>query len=162
MKVVKPLVAFLPGLILVSVVMGLLFEVWGVNILYSSTLYLLLCVATAGHFIEETYTQAWKIEAQLRKDQDGNPKPPIMDRAFFVLFSHSLVIISFLFYFPIAIETFWALVYGLGVAILGMGNGIAHFAILIKFKVNTGCISGFFQFLFGLLIWVSLFIPLLP
>ncbi|MFW9808077.1 MAG: HXXEE domain-containing protein [Candidatus Thorarchaeota archaeon] len=159
MKVFKPLVIFLVLLILVSILAGILFPVQVVEFAYSPLMYLLVCFAQAGHFLEENYTRAWEVEAQLRKHKDGTPKDPISGRDFLVLFSHVLVLLSFLFYFPIATQTPWALIYGLGISLNGILNGVVHTALLIKFKRNTGFVSGLFLLVFGILLWTSVFIP---
>ena len=111
-------------------------------------------------FLEEYYTKAWEIESQLRKNPDGTPKDPLYDRAFFVAFSHSIVLMSFLFYFPIANGDPWALLFGLGVSLNGILNGVVHLGILAKFKRNTGVVSGLLQLLFGSMVLVSMFIPI--
>jgi hypothetical protein len=159
MKVFKPLIAFLTLLIVISITVGLLFPVQVVEYAYSPLIYLLFCFAQAGHLLEENYTKAWEVEAQLRKHKDGTPKEPISGRDFLVLFSHVLVLLSFLFYFPISTQTPWALFYGLGIALNGIANGVAHTAILIKFRKNTGFISGLFLLVLGILLWTSVFIP---
>ena len=159
MKVFKPLIGFLVFLTLTSIVVGYLFPSQILMWVYSPTLYLLVCIAQAGHFLEENYTKAWEVEAQIRKNPDGTPKEPTSGRDFLVAFSHVLVLLSFLFYFPIATQTPWALIYGLGISLNGIANGVVHTAILIKFKKNTGFISGLFLLLFGILLWVSVFIP---
>ena len=151
MKVFKPLIAFLLLLIVISIVVGFTFEAVIIQFSYSSILYLLLCFGMAGHFLEEYYTKAWKVEL-------GTRVPP-HDRAFFVAFSHSIVLVSFLFYFPIAAGQSWAFIYGLGIAANGILNGVVHSAIGIKLRKNTGIISGFFLLVIGLGIYVSLFIP---
>ena len=159
MKVFKPLIGFLVFLTLTSIVVGYLFPSQILMWVYSPTLYLLVCIVQAGHFLEENYTKAWEVEAQIRKNPDGTPKEPTSGRDFLVAFSHVLVLLSFLFYFPIATQTPWALIYGLGISLNGIANGVVHTAILIKFKKNTGFISGLFLLLFGILLWVSVFIP---
>ncbi|MHA2373747.1 MAG: HXXEE domain-containing protein [Candidatus Thorarchaeota archaeon] len=151
MKVFKPLVAFLFLLIVISFIVGYTLEAVIVQFNYSSTLYLLLCFGMAGHFLEEYYTKAWTIEL-------GTRAPP-HDRAFFVAFSHSIVLISFLFYFPIAAGQAWAFVYGLGVSLNGILNGVAHSAIAIKFRKNSGFVSGIFLLVIGIGIFVSIFVP---
>jgi hypothetical protein len=78
-----------------------------------------------------------------------------------VTFSHSIVLVSFLFYFPIANGDPWALLFGLGVSFNGILNGLIHLGILIKFRRNTGVVSGLFQLLFGSLVIASLFIPII-
>ncbi|MFW9768025.1 MAG: hypothetical protein ACFFF9_13915 [Candidatus Thorarchaeota archaeon] len=159
MKVFKPLIVFMVLLLTISVTVGLLFPVEIVAFAYSPLIYLLVCFSQAGHFLEENYTKAWEVEAQLRKHEDGTPKESISGRDFLVLFSHVLVLLSFLLYFPISTQAPWALIYGLGIALNGMLNGIVHTAILIKFRRNTGFISGLFLLTFGILLWVSVFIP---
>ncbi|MHA2221234.1 MAG: hypothetical protein ACXAAO_04170 [Candidatus Thorarchaeota archaeon] len=76
------------------------------------------------------------------------------------MFSHVLVLLSFLFYFPISTQTEWALIYGLGISVNGIINGVAHTAILIKFRKNTGFVSGLFLLVLGILLWTSVFIPI--
>jgi len=159
MKVFKPLIAFLVILTSLSISVGLLFPDFALSLTYSPTFYLLICFAQAGHFLEEYYTKAWKMEAQLRKNPDGTPKEPASGRDFLVAFSHVLILLSFLFYFPIAAQAPWAIIYGLGVALNGILNGVVHSAILVKFKKNTGFISGLFLSVFGILLWVSIFFP---
>jgi hypothetical protein len=116
----------------------------------------LLCIAQAGHFLEENYTKAWEMEAQIRRRSDVSS-----GRDFLVLFSHVLVLLSFLFYFPIAAGASWALIYGIGVALNGIMNGIAHTAILVKLRKNTGFVSGLFLLSIGILIFASIFTPVL-
>ena len=74
MKVFKPLIAFLVLLTLTSIIVGFVFPSQVVTLAYSPTIYLLFCAAQAAHFIEENYTKAWEVEAQLRKNPDGTPK----------------------------------------------------------------------------------------
>ena len=159
MKVFKPLVAFLVLLTGISIIAGLLFPVQIMAFTYTPFIYLLFCIAQAGHFLEENYTKAWEVEAQLRTHSDGTPKEPASSRDFLVLFSHVLVLLSFLFYFPISTQTPWAIIYGLGISVNGIGNGVAHTAILIKLKKNTGFVSGLFLLVLGILLWASVFIP---
>jgi hypothetical protein len=160
MKVFKPLIAFLVLLTLTSIVVGFVFPSQVVTLAYSPTIYLLICSAQAAHFIEENYTKAWEVEAQLRKNPDGTPKESMSSRDFLVAFSHVLVLLSFLFYFPIAVQAPWAIIYGLGISVNGMANGVIHTGILVKFRKNTGFVSGLLLLLFGILLWVSIFIPL--
>jgi hypothetical protein len=160
MRVFKPIIAFLVVLTLVSIVAGTVFPVEVVNLAYSPTIYLLICVAQAAHFIEENYTKAWEVEAQIRKNPDGTPKQAVSGRDFLVAFSHVLVLLSFLFYFPIAVQAPWAIIYGLGISINGIVNGVVHTAILVKFRKNTGFVSGLFLLVFGILLWLSIFLPL--
>ncbi|MFX1264824.1 MAG: HXXEE domain-containing protein [Promethearchaeota archaeon] len=161
MKVFKPLVAFLVLLTITSVLAGLLFPSEVSVLSYSSTMFLMVCIANAAHFLEEYYTRAWEIEGHLRKSPDGTPKESLYDRAFFVAFSHSIVLMSFLFYFPIANGDPWALLFGLGVSVNGILNGVVHLGILARFRRNTGVVSGLFQLLFGSLILVSLVVPII-
>lgn len=160
MKVFKPLVAFLFLLTTISIIVGLLFPSEIMSWSYSPTIYLFVCFANAAHFLEETYTKAWEIEGQLRKNPDGTPKESLYDKSFFVAFSHSIVLLSFLFYFPIANGDPWAWLFGLGVSFNGILNGTVHLGALVKFRRNTGVISGLLQMLFGLLVFASLFVPI--
>jgi hypothetical protein len=160
MRIFKPLIAFLVVLVLVSIIVGLAFPAQVVTLAYSPTIYLLFCVAQAAHFIEEHYTKAWNVEAQLRKNPDGSPKESVSGRDFLVAFSHVLVLLSFLFYLPITVQASWAILYGLGISINGIANGIAHTVKLVKFRKNTGFVSGLFLLSFGILLWLSIFIPL--
>ena len=160
MKVFKPLVAFLVILTLTSFLVGVLFPSQILSLVYSPTLYLLVCFAQAGHFLEENYTKAWKIEVELRKNPNGTPKESLSGRDFLIAFSHVLVLLSFLFYFPIAAQAPWALLYGLGISLNGMVNGVVHTAILIKFRKNSGFVSGLFLLVFGILLWLSILVPL--
>jgi hypothetical protein len=160
MKIFKPLVAFLVLLVTTSLLAGLLFPSAMSVLSYSSTMFLMVCFANAAHFLEETYTKAWEIEGQLRKYPDGTPKEPLYDKAFFVTFSHSIVLLSFLFYFPIANGDPWALLFGLGASFNGILNGLVHLGALVKFRRNTGVVSGLLQLLFGSLVIASLFIPI--
>lgn len=160
MKANNPLVYFFIGQLIFSLVLGSILEIFDINITYSSTFYLLLCIANAGHFIEENSKKIWVLESKV-KNQNREPEDKIestMDRNFFILFSHTLVIVGFLYYIPIKYQFFWATVFGLTLSMMEIGNGIAHIGILIKYKINTGVISGSFQLLFGLLVWMSLFI----
>jgi hypothetical protein len=161
MKVFKPLVAFLVLLIIVSILAGLLFPGPISALSYSPTLFLLVYFANALHFLEEDFTKAWEVEAQLRKNSDGAPKESLYDRPFFVTFSHAIVLLSFLFYFPIANGDSWAWLFGLGVSLNGILNGLVHLGILAKFRRNTGVISGVLQLIFGFLVIVSMYIPVL-
>ncbi|MFW9800067.1 MAG: HXXEE domain-containing protein [Candidatus Thorarchaeota archaeon] len=161
MKVFKPLVAFLILLATVSILVGMIFPASVSVLSYSPTLFLLVCFANAAHFLEETYTRAWEAEALIRKNPNGTPKEPMYDKAFFVAFSHSIVLLSFLFYFPIANGDPWALLFGLGVSLNGVLNGMVHLGILVKLRRNTGVVSGLLQLLFGSLVIASLFIPII-
>ena len=156
MKIFKPLVAFLVLLVTLSIVTGLLFPTALSSLAYSSTAYLFLCFATAGHFLEEWYTKAWEVEAEIRNVTDTRSGKP-----FLVLFSHVLVLLSFLFYFPIAAGAPWALIFGLGASFNGILNGFAHLGILVKTRKNTGVVSGLFLLIFGLMVWISIWIPIL-
>jgi hypothetical protein len=160
MRIFKPLVAFLVLLMIVSIIVGLLFPESISALNYSPTLFLLVCFSNAAHFLEEDYTRAWEIEVQLRKNPDGSPKEPLYDKAFFVTFSHAIVLLSFLFYFPIANGEPWALLFGLGISLNAILNGLVHLGILARFRRNTGVISGLLQLIFGLLVFVSIFIPI--
>jgi len=161
MKIFKPLVAFLVLLTVISLLVGLFFPSEISALSYSSTMFLMVCFANAAHFLEETYTKAWEVEGQLRQNPDGTPKESLYDKAFFVAFSHSIVLLSFLFYFPIANGDSWALLFGLGVSFNGILNGAVHLGILAKFRRNTGVVSGLLQLVFGTLVIASLFIPIL-
>jgi len=160
MKVVHPLVIFLTLLTTISFVVGFLFPAQITPYAFSPVIYLLLCFAMAGHFLEENYTKAWEVEAKVRKSVSDAPEEMIGKRKFLVTFSHVLVLLSFLFYFPVATGAPWAIVYGIGVAFNGILNGIAHTAILVKFRQNTGFISGLFLLVFGILLLVSIAMPL--
>ena len=160
MKVFKPLIGFLVLLVLISIIVGIVFPVEVVNLAYSPTIYLLICVAQAAHFIEENYTKAWEVEAQIRKNPDGTPREAGSGRDFLVAFSHVLVLLSFLFYFPIAVQAPWAIIYGLGISANGVANGVAHTVILAKFRKNTGFVSGLFLLVLGILLWLSILVPL--
>ncbi|MBD3407522.1 MAG: HXXEE domain-containing protein [Candidatus Lokiarchaeota archaeon] len=151
MKIFKPLVGFLIGLMILSVVAGLLFPTIISLLEYSSFLYLLVCFGTAAHFLEEDFTKAWEVESEIRETS-------LYGKPFFVMFSHTIVLLSFLFYFPIAAGVPWAMIYGLGVTLNGIGNGIVHLGILVRYRKNTGVFSGIFLLIVGLLLLVSLFI----
>lgn len=160
MKVAHPLVIFLTLLTTISITVGFFFPAQIAPFAFSSTIYLLLCFAMAGHLLEENFTKAWELEAKLRKNADGTPKEPMGTRNFLVAFSHVLVLLSFLFYFPIAAGATWAIIYGIGVALNGILNGVAHTVILIKFRKNTGFISGLFLLVIGILLLVSITMPI--
>lgn len=160
MKVAHPLVAFLIALTALSIGAGIAVPTAVATLTYSSGLYLILCFAMAGHFLEERYTKAWEIEAEIRTKIEGTPEQMRESRNFLVAFSHVFVLLSFLFYFPIASGEPWAMIYGIGVALNGILNGIAHTAILVKFKKNTGVVSGLFLLITGLLLLISISIPL--
>lgn len=160
MKANKPLIYFFIGQLLFSFLLGSIFELIDITIRYFPVFYLLLCIANAVHFIEENSKKIWILESKV-KNQNKSPEnkvEPTMDRNFFILFSHSLVIIGFLYYIPISYNLFWAMIFGLTLSLMEIGNGFAHFAIFAKYKINTGCISGSFQILFGVLVWISLFL----
>lgn len=156
MKVFKPLVAFLVLLVIISITLGLLIPNIISQFSYSSIFYLGVCFGTAAHFLEEYYTKAWLIESELRKNPDGTPKAPLYDRAFFVAFSHAIVLLSFIFYFPIAAGYEFAFIFGLGITLNGILNGVIHTVILIKFRRNTGFISGIALLIFGFMVLFSL------
>jgi hypothetical protein len=162
MKIHKPILFIFIGQLILSVVLGSFLQYLSVNYSYSSIFYFFLCIATAAHFIEENSKKIWILEAKVKSKQLGRKVEPTMDRSFFIIFSHTLVIVSFLLFIPISNNWFWSLPYGLSLSLMQMGNGIAHYAILGKFKVNTGVISGSFQIIFGLLVWISLFVPIFP
>jgi hypothetical protein len=157
MKVNKPLVYIFFGQLLFSFIVGTILEFYNIVIEYSSIFYLFLCVANAGHFIEENYNKIWILESQVKNElkNSGESIKPSMDRNFFILFSHILVIIGFLYYIPIAINIFWAMIFGLTLSMMEIGNGIVHFGIFLKYRVNTGIISGVFQIFFGILVWIT-------
>ena len=156
MKVFKPLIVVFILLVSISVIVGLLYPTLGTIITYSSTAYLLLCFGTAAHFLEEWYTKAWEMEAEIRKVTDERSGKP-----FLVLFSHVLILLSFLFYFPIAAGASWAVIWGLGASANGILNGFAHLGILAKTRKNTGVVSGLFLLVTGLMVWISIWIPIL-
>jgi hypothetical protein len=159
MKIAHPLVIFLTLLTTISIAVGYLFPTHIAPFAFSPTIYLLLCFAMAGHLLEENFTKAWELEAKLRKNADGTPKEPMSTRNFLVAFSHVLILLSFLFYFPVTAGAPWAIIYGIGVAFNGILNGVAHTAILIKFRKNTGFISGLFLLALGILLLVSIGTP---
>lgn len=159
MKIVNPLVIVLTLLTTISIAVGYFLPTQIAPFAFSPTIYLLLCFAMAGHLLEENYTKAWEMEAKLRKNADGTPKESMGGRNFLVAFSHVLILLSFLFYFPITTGAPWAIIYGIGVAFNGILNGVAHTAILIKFKKNTGFISGLFLLALGILLLVSIGTP---
>jgi hypothetical protein len=161
MKSIHPLVIFLTLLTTISFIVGFLFPTQIILFSFSPTIYLLLCFAMAGHFLEENYTKAWEVEAKLRKNVDDSPEAMVGKRRFLVTFSHVLVLLSFLFYFPVATGAPWAIVFGIGVAFNGILNGIVHTVILAKFRQNTGFISGLFLLAFGILLLASTTIPVL-
>jgi hypothetical protein len=158
MKINKPLTYFFVGQLLFSFILGYILELLAISITYSSLFYLLLCIANAGHFIEENSKKIWILESEVKNRNTKEKIEPTMDRNFFVLFSHVLVIVSFLYYIPISFNIFWAMIFGLTLSLMEIGNGIVHFIILAKYKLNTGCISGTFQLLFGILVWLSFFL----
>lgn len=160
MDVLRPPIIILTLLILISIAAGILFPAYVIVLTYSPMIYLLICFAQAAHFLEENYTKAWEVESQLRTHGDGTPKEPLIGRNFLVLFSHVLVLLSFVLYFPIAAHAPWALIYGLGISLNGIVNGVAHTVILIKFRRNTGLVTGLVLLVLGTLLWVSVFIPL--
>ncbi|MHA1882701.1 MAG: HXXEE domain-containing protein [Candidatus Thorarchaeota archaeon] len=160
MKFAHPLVAFLVILTSLSVGVGLIYPTTVAALTYSSGVYLILCFAMAGHFLEERYTRAWEIEAEVRASVEGTPEQMKEKRDFLVAFSHVFVLLSFLFYFPIASGEPWGMIYGIGAALNGILNGVAHTAILVKFKKNTGFVSGLVLLVIGLLLLISISIPL--
>ena len=155
MKIFRPLIVFLAALVSLSITMGILYPSLGSILSYSSTAYLLVCFGTAAHFLEEWYMKAWEVEAEIRKSDDERSGKP-----FLVAFSHVLVLLSFLFYFPIAAGLPWALIYGLGVSFNGILNGVVHLAILVKIRRNTGVVSGIFLLITGMLVWTSIWYPI--
>ncbi|MBD3196455.1 MAG: hypothetical protein GF317_15455 [Candidatus Lokiarchaeota archaeon] len=160
MKIYKPLLFFFIGQLIASFVFGTVFELLNFSYDYSSIFYLFLCISTAGHFIEENYYRIWILESKIKSQYSGTPVKPHMDRSFFILFSHSLIVVSFLFYIPISLNIFWSMLFGLTFSIMQISNGFAHIAIFLKYKQNTGSISGGFQIIFGMLVLLSLFFPI--
>ena len=162
MKTPHPLFIGLTGLISISIIAGLIFESLSIVIDYSTTFYLLFCLISAIHFLEENYYKAWKLKDDIFGGGgiESHVKLPEMDRNLFILFSHCIVIANFLFYFPISTGASWAMIYGLGVTLFfGMLNGVAHFLIYLKLKKNTGMITGTLQLITGILVWFSFLFP---
>ncbi|MHA2297904.1 MAG: hypothetical protein ACXAEU_06490 [Candidatus Hodarchaeales archaeon] len=134
-----------------SILGGLLLKSIGIQLYYSPEIYLIICIINALHFLEEDYTKVWKVIG------DHIPKNLIGDmstsrvKQVFVTLSHIIIIVSFLFYFPIVTGESWAWIFGLFVAlIIDIGNGIVHLAIWLKKRKNTGAITGIFQLLAGI------------
>jgi len=74
MKVIRPLVVFLVLLVIASILVGWIMDTTGFVMTYSSTLCLLVCLATAGHFLEEYTTKVWKKEVKIRMQTNKTPQ----------------------------------------------------------------------------------------
>lgn len=152
MKSLNPIIFVFSGLIIISLFFGFIFKITALSLTYSPLIFLLFSIISAFHFLEEDYCKAWKVDDELF----ANNKLVNMDKRFFAMFSHSIVITNFVCWFILDNGLNWGILYSLGVTLIfGIGNGIAHLVIWLKLKGNTGIISGLGQLLFGLLYWLS-------
>jgi len=135
------------SMICLSILGGLLLKSIGIQLVYSSEIYLVMCIINALHFLEEDYTKVWNI---IPKKMIGDMSPSQVKKAFITL-SHVIIITGFLFYFPIAAGEPWAWIFGIFIAlVIDIGNGIVHLSIWLKTRKNTGAITGIFQLLAGI------------
>nr|MDO8099099.1 HXXEE domain-containing protein [Candidatus Njordarchaeota archaeon] len=164
MKVFKPVVLAFVALIVSSLAFGLLFDAFKVTISYSAAFYLLLCFAQMVHSLEEYATRFWMqltvtpLSAFRRRRQG---REPMMDRAFFVLFNIILNAVMLVFYWPILLGVSWSWLFGVGMTLVGVGNGILHCGTALRhLKYFSGCISGVLTFITGVLTLSSLSVKL--
>jgi hypothetical protein len=164
MKVFKPVVIAVCALVISSFLFGLVFDAFKVTISFSLTFYLLLCLAQMVHSLEEYATKFWiqlgatPFSAFRRRSQSGEP---MADRAFFVLFNIILNVLMLAFYWPISLGVSWSWLFGVGMALVGVGNGILHCGTALKRrKYFSGCVSGVLTFVTGALILASLSVHL--
>jgi hypothetical protein len=164
MKVFKPVVVAVAALILSSFLFGLVFDAFKVTISFSATFYLLLCCAQMIHSLEEYATKFWvqlavtPLSAFRRRSQSTEP---MADRAFFVLFNILLNALMLAFYWPISLGLSWSWLFGVGMALVGIGNGILHCGTALKRrKYFSGCVSGVLTFITGALILATLSVHL--
>jgi hypothetical protein len=148
------------ALVIVSLLFGLTLDAMGITIAFSATLYLFLCLAQALHSLEEYYTQFWMhiTEAQpfsrWRRSGDAGP---IADRAFFMLFNIAMNVVMFSFYWPVSYGASWSWLFGLGMASVGVANGLLHCDMAIKRRAYfSGCISASLTFVAGASVLASL------
>jgi len=160
MRVFKPVVLAIAALVVSSLLFGLVFDAFKVTISFSATFYLLLCLAQMVHSLEEYATKFWMqltvtpFSAFRRRSWS---REPMMDRAFFVLFNIILNAVMLAFYWPIYLGASWSWFFGVGMALVGVGNGILHCGTALKRgKYFSGCVSGVLTFITGTMILASL------
>jgi hypothetical protein len=62
-----------------------------------------------------------------------------------------------LLYWPILLGASWSWLFGVGMALVGVGNGILHCGMALKhWEYFSGCLSGVMTFMTGALLLVSL------
>lgn len=164
MKVFKPVVLAILALIAASLLFGIIFNALKVTIFFSATSYLLLCFAQMIHSLEEYATGFWAHFAETPFSAfrtTSKTKEPMMDRTFFVLFNIALNAVMLLFYWPILLGESWSWLFGVGMAFVGVGNGLLHCGTALKRrKYFSGCVSGVLTFITGALILTSLSVHL--
>jgi len=164
MKVYKPVVLAFFTLIVSSLLLGLVFDAFDITISFSVAFYVLLCFAQMVHSLEEYATKFWMqlnvtpLSLFRRRSQS---REPMMDRAFFILFNIVLNAVMLVFSWPILLGASWSWFFGVGMALVGIGNGIIHCGTALKRgKYFSGCVSGVLIFITGAMILASLSVRL--
>lgn len=164
MKVFKPVVLSFAALVVASLLFGIIFETFGVTVSFSTTFYLFICFAQMIHSLEEYETRFWVHFTEtplLAFRRRSRSREPVMDRAFFVIFNIVLNAVMLFFYWPISLAASWSWLFGVGMAFVGVGNGILHCGTALKRrKYFSGCVSGVLTFITGALILTSLSVHL--
>lgn len=161
MKIFAPVVIGVILLAVTSAIVGFMFGASISLLAYSAWFYLALCFAQMAHSIEEYFTQFWDhigkalIFTLLKRLRRGTPL--MLDRSFFILFNIALNVVMFVYFFPINASVLWAWFFGVGMAIVGIGNGILHCGTaLMQWKYYSGCITGILTLVFGSVVLGSL------
>lgn len=160
MRAFRPVVLGLTALVVASFLFGLLLDAIGFTLTISALFYLFLCFAQMLHSLEEYFTQFWMHIPEIplltmwTRFRDAKPT---MDRTFFVLFNIVLNGAMLSFYWPISYVAPWSWLFGLGMAGVGVGNGILHCGMAAKQRSYfSGCISATLTFMTGALVLTSL------
>ena len=160
MRVFKPVVLGVSALVIASFLIGLILDAIGVTLTLSAVFYLFLCFAQMLHSLEEYLTQFWAHIANVplltarTRFQDAKPA---MDRSFFTLFNIVLNAAMLSFCWPISYGASWSWLFGLGMASVGVGNGVLHCGIAVRQRgYFSGCISATLTFAAGVLVFASL------
>jgi hypothetical protein len=148
-----------------SVLFGVVFEAYKVTAVIPTAFYLAMCFAQTIHSIEEYLTHFWEhiTEASMlpfekHSEVGGTSK---MDRYFFIVFNIAFDGLMFLFYLFLIWGAAWSWVFVLGMAVIGIGNGILHCGTALqKRKYFSGCISAVFTLIIGAMILASISIHL--
>jgi hypothetical protein len=159
MRIFRPVVIGFTALVVASFLFGQALDFVRINLAFSATFYLFLCFAQILHSVEEYMAQFWLHIAEipvLRNTKRGD-KEPTMDRAFFIVFNVALNLIMLSFYWPISHGASWSLLFGLGMACVGVGNGFLHGGMAaMQRKYFSGCMTASLTFISGILVLTSI------